>query len=105
MERSRITRYLRIAVTALSLTVCVLLIALWVRSYWRNYAIEGSRRNVLEFMFASERGVVGCIWPTSPLSIFNVERWQFGSESPDRTPHPGILGFHYGEFIPGVSGI
>jgi hypothetical protein len=26
-------KYLRIAVTALSLTVCVLLIALWVRSY------------------------------------------------------------------------
>ena len=27
-------KYLRIAVTALSLTACVLLIALWVRSYW-----------------------------------------------------------------------
>ncbi|HEY3392219.1 MAG TPA: hypothetical protein VGK58_05910 [Lacipirellulaceae bacterium] len=26
--------YLRIAVTALSLTACVLLIALWIRSYW-----------------------------------------------------------------------
>ena len=35
MERSRVTRYLRIAVTALCLTVCVLLVALWVRSYWR----------------------------------------------------------------------
>jgi hypothetical protein len=34
MERSRVTRYIRIAVTALSLTACVLLIALWVRSYW-----------------------------------------------------------------------
>jgi hypothetical protein len=33
MERSRLTRYLRIAVTALSVTACVLLIALWVRSY------------------------------------------------------------------------
>ena len=31
----RTLRYLRIAVTALSLTACVLLIALWVRSYWR----------------------------------------------------------------------
>jgi hypothetical protein len=27
-------KYLRIAVTALSLTACVLLVALWVRSYW-----------------------------------------------------------------------
>src|SRR5687768_11764356 len=34
MERSRVTRYLRIAVTMLSLTACVLLIALWVRSNW-----------------------------------------------------------------------
>jgi hypothetical protein len=29
-------KYLRIAVTALSLTACVFLIALWVRSYWWN---------------------------------------------------------------------
>jgi hypothetical protein len=27
-------KYLRIAVTALSLTACVLSIAVWVRSYW-----------------------------------------------------------------------
>jgi hypothetical protein len=27
-------KYLRIAVTALSLTACMLLVALWVRSYW-----------------------------------------------------------------------
>jgi hypothetical protein len=33
MERSRATQYIRIAVTALSLTVCAFLIALWVRSY------------------------------------------------------------------------
>jgi hypothetical protein len=32
MERFRVVRCLRIAVTALSLTACVLLIALWVRS-------------------------------------------------------------------------
>jgi hypothetical protein len=32
-------KYLRIAVTALSLTACVLLIALWVRSYsWSDWA-------------------------------------------------------------------
>jgi hypothetical protein len=29
-----VLKYLRIAVTALSVTACVLLIALWVRSYW-----------------------------------------------------------------------
>jgi hypothetical protein len=34
-------KYLRIAVTALSLTACVLLIALWVRSYWRFDKAQG----------------------------------------------------------------
>ena len=33
MERSRVPRYIRISVTALSLTACVLVVALWVRSY------------------------------------------------------------------------
>src|SRR5688572_30161968 len=33
MERARILRFLRIAVTALSLAACVLLVVLWVRSY------------------------------------------------------------------------
>ena len=47
MERSRTIRYLRIAVTALSLTACVLLIALWVRSYWwwdRIYRVSAASR-------------------------------------------------------------
>jgi hypothetical protein len=30
-----VLKYLRISATAFSLTACVLLIALWVRSYWR----------------------------------------------------------------------
>jgi hypothetical protein len=33
-------KYLRIAVTALSLTACVLLVALWVRSYWWRDILE-----------------------------------------------------------------
>jgi hypothetical protein len=105
MERSSVTRYLRIAVTALSLTACVPLIALWVRSYSRLDYIQGLRGNVGEFHIGSERGRVGCIWPTSPLSILNVERWQFGSESPDRTTFPGVLGFYYGDLVLGLSGI
>jgi hypothetical protein len=43
MERSCVTRYLRITVTALSLTACVLLIALWVRSvHTRDLASFGN---------------------------------------------------------------
>ena len=38
-------KYLRIAVTALSLTACVLLIVLWVRSYWRFDEVEGRMAN------------------------------------------------------------
>src|SRR5688500_7605459 len=40
MELSRTFRFLRIAVTALSLTTCVLLVALWVRSYSRQETIS-----------------------------------------------------------------
>jgi hypothetical protein len=40
--------YLRIAVTALSVTACVLLIALWVRSYWRVDSLRiGSEERVV----------------------------------------------------------
>ena len=34
-------KYLRIAVTALCLAACVLLVALWVRSYWRFDVVQG----------------------------------------------------------------
>ena len=40
-------KYLRIAVTVLSLTACVLISALWVRSYWWNdtvFGVIGSER-------------------------------------------------------------
>ena len=41
-------KYLRIAVTALSLTACVLLIVLWVRSYWvRDTVWQTSENNVV----------------------------------------------------------
>jgi hypothetical protein len=34
-------RYLRIAVSALSLTTCALLVVLWVRSYWARESFRG----------------------------------------------------------------
>jgi hypothetical protein len=48
-------KYLRIAVTALSLTACVLLIALWVRSY--------------------RRGVTAWVQPTAARSVMFGSRW------------------------------
>jgi hypothetical protein len=51
-------KYPRIAVTALSLTACVLLVALWVRSYWwldfAAYPIQVPRMLMLE----SNRGII-----------------------------------------------
>jgi hypothetical protein len=50
-------KYLRIAVTALCLPACVLLIALWVRSYWRLDILE--QRTGLQAVQISS--VKGCI--------------------------------------------
>jgi hypothetical protein len=51
-------KYLRIAVTALCLTACVLLIALWVRSYWwYDYATL----NVPRFCYAVAWSVDGTL--------------------------------------------
>jgi hypothetical protein len=51
-------KYLRIAVTALSLTACVLLIALWVRSYWWCDLISRMDANSQVTTLGSHRGTV-----------------------------------------------
>ena len=52
---SRYLRYLRIAFSATCLIACVLLIVLWVRSYWRNDII-GYRGPSITTSAASEFG-------------------------------------------------
>ena len=101
MERARIICYVRIAVTALSLTACVLLIALWVRSY---YFIEVFQ---LSFPFMrvrvfSETGVVvtwivhndnreGAIWMTMPhnevFSLFSTKTVSVEEPTRIQVPH------------------
>jgi hypothetical protein len=49
-------KYLRIAVTALCLTACVLLVALWVRSYWRADRLHWSFGGKRSFAVASNEG-------------------------------------------------
>jgi hypothetical protein len=51
-------RYVRIAVTALSLTACVLLIALWVRSYWWEDGLSGPLPNKQAFHIKSSYGLM-----------------------------------------------
>jgi hypothetical protein len=75
-------KYLRIAVTALSLTACVLLIALWVRSYWRLDGISmpiTTTRNIeiwsggarVEFRMAEYGGPSG---PSNPWYVAHLSR-------------------------------
>jgi hypothetical protein len=51
-------KYLRIAVTALGLTACVLLIALWVRSYSRAERLHWSYDGKRSIAVASKQGVL-----------------------------------------------
>ena len=72
-------RKLRIAFSATCLIACVLLIALWVRSYWRidwlSHLSSNSYANV-----ASARGCVG-FWydcpPPANVSALLSKGWQF----------------------------
>jgi hypothetical protein len=67
-------KYLRIAVTALGLTACVLLIALWVRSYWYDDLVRGPFVKSEQLRFHSEVGwlSLGVARATKPTS-----RWSF----------------------------
>src|SRR5688572_20306712 len=58
LARPAMLKYLRIAVTALSLTACVLLIALWVRSYWRADRLHWSFAGKQSIAVASKQGLL-----------------------------------------------
>jgi hypothetical protein len=77
-----VLKYLRLAVTALSLTACVLLIALWVRSYWRldgiSMPITTTRKIEIwsggarvEFRTAEYGGPSG---PSNPWNVVSLSR-------------------------------
>jgi hypothetical protein len=85
MESSRLLRFLRIVLTALGLTVCALLVALWVRSYWWVDALYVahshcvvSMRGLLYFDAGISRPAGLPSWeyhigPLDTLSIWNTE--------------------------------
>jgi hypothetical protein len=87
-------KYLRIAVTALGLTACVLLVAMWVRSYWRLDILE-QRTGFEAFQISSVNGriAIGQLDPRtyvigeSYLSVAagDAADWRKG----------GVLGFAY----------
>jgi hypothetical protein len=51
-------KYLRIAVTALSLTACVLLIALWMRSFWVTDLVSRIDSQKIATTIGSQYGTV-----------------------------------------------
>src|SRR5688572_26767993 len=84
MERPRVFRFLRYAVSALSLTACVLLIALRVRSYWRCDIAEGAFTSSSGFSFTSKGGEVTYReYSTSKVRwrIHSIERWEINARS------------------------
>jgi hypothetical protein len=77
-------KYLRIAVTALSLAACLLLVALWVRSYWRRDVFHVYYFNQVTTL-GSNYGFVYLIH-TSSIDRWSVpNRFGLGSESATKT--------------------
>ena len=60
-------KYLRIAVTALSLTACLLLVVLWVRSYWWCDILEKHTASQL-LQVDSQRGRLS-FWQFNPVTL------------------------------------
>jgi hypothetical protein len=70
-------KYLRIAVTALCLTACVLLALLWVRSYWRLDSTIGPLSKTTGFQVSS---MEGRIWLQYAAGLeAPVTSWEFFS--------------------------
>jgi hypothetical protein len=97
-------KYLRIAVTVLSLTACVLLIVLWVRSYWwadivtwglssgPGYMFGSTNGEVSAARFPSRKGAVSLGWHAWTNPADGRRAW---STSESAT----FIGFRYGTFF------
>ena len=60
-------RYLRIAVSVVSLVACVLLIVLWVRSHRAEDRLSGHFATSFAFRIYSSRGCIVCYAPNMPF--------------------------------------
>jgi hypothetical protein len=94
MERPRLLKYVRIAVTALCLAACVLLVALWVRSYSREVVVGYVDSHNRGWHFVSWQG--GALFSTAEHNAANPGAWRSYVAW-----EPGILGF--GSFRTGRS--
>jgi hypothetical protein len=87
-------KYARFAVTALSLTTCALLIALWVRSYWRLDILE-KRTGVAAMQISSVKGRIA----TAHLDRTQIGKAFLSVVAGDAADwrKGGVLGFAYYE--------
>jgi hypothetical protein len=87
-------RKLRIAFSATCLIACVLLIVLWVRSYWWTYGVNAND-GIQEFGISVECGALVAAFGSVP----KLSRVHFYWESQPVTPDldmPGLMGFYCG---------
>jgi hypothetical protein len=77
-------KFLKIAVTALSLAACFALVALWVRSYWAGDGVVVSlpAASHLEIVFSGGR-VCCTYYHFSSPDWFGAEKWLWISDLPD----------------------
>jgi len=70
-------RKLRIAWSVFWGLACVLLLALWVRSYWDSDSLSGSKSDSTYIVFSTMNGAV-CVDATdNGFSPFGVKKWEF----------------------------
>jgi hypothetical protein len=82
-------RYLRIAISSLTFTACILLTVLWVRSYWRLDGIVHDRGRHVVAIVTEPGGIV--FEQDSYASGEIVDRWHLISERlPAVVPKPAL---------------
>jgi len=89
---------LRIAVTALSLTACVLLSVLWVRSYWWTDTVAGPLSETKRLVIGSVTGWLQFRLDDRKGEPVNMTRWRLKSDSLQRL-YDQIRALHKGARI------
>src|SRR5438045_3167272 len=99
MKRS--LRYLRIAFSATSLIACVLLIVLWVRSYYQSDFIARTSSNSMIGIVVNRGMAVAGFYKTSlPSWLYSGgTKWTIDSQDAQEVPKEGFRWYS----LPGVT--
>ena len=77
----RLLRWFAHGLTTLSLLLCIIFAALWVRSYWKaDFAFRVSEANWTHF--TSSRGKIEFYWKTSSVRQFGPQKLYYTARSP-----------------------